>query len=812
MVVDYDDCRANLGELVGYYHGSVANRNEATTRLQLIDDLFFKCLGWSKRIDLQVEEPFGGEYADYVFSSSRRLLIVEAKKEGMYFEVPAGKERLEYSIPSLLRDSPALKAALDQAAGYCQTRGVPFGVVSNGHQLVVFVGTRNDGVPPLEGRALVFPSLEFMLEHFMDLWQALSKPGIEQKSLQARLLGDLIPELPPKPCTTVQSYPGVKDRNPLQVDMQILSDLIFEDLIGSRDLEPQFLEECYSQSGALSQYSLMSKSILQARYAALFDSEGPRPTAVPATNRNQVSPDILAQTLSRRPIILIGDVGAGKTTFLRKLIRVDAAALFENAITLYLDLGSQATLTMDLRAFVVEEVARQLREDHDIDIQERDFIRGVYHADLQRFNKGLYAPLREENLGLFREKEIQFLEEKLSNNEQHLKHSLEHVSKGRKKQIVVFLDNADQRDEDTQQAAFLIAQEIAEHWPTTVFVTLRPETFHRSARVGALSGYLPKVFTISPPRIDRVIEKRLEFALKLTSGELPIQALAANVGVDLDKLEAIINVFLDSLKCNRDLREFIDNIAAGNVRLALNLVQGFFGSGHVDTQKIANIYYKSGSYTIPLHEFVRAVMYGDAEYYDPESSPIANLFDVSQADPKEHFLLPALLALLSATESAQAEDGFVETARVYEHLQGLGYTPEQIDQAIVRGHRGKLIETAARRIPSPGQTMPQTLRATSVGIYHVSKLCRLFTYVDAVLIDTPIFDADIREDLRNFRSLDARLGNVEILRQYFDAQWKKVDSSRALFNWASVSADISSDIDRIRDAVDQAAARGRTIG
>lgn len=108
--------------------------------------------------------------------------------------------------------------------------------------------------------------------------------------------------------------------------------------------------------------------------------------------------------------------------------------------------------------------------------------------------------------------------------------------------------------------------------------------------------------------------------------------------------------------------------------------------------------------------------------------------------------------------------------------------------------------------------MPQTLRATSVGIYHVSKLCRLFTYVDAVLIDTPIFDADIREDLRNFRSLDARLGNVEILRQYFDAQWKKVDSSRALFNWASVSADISSDIDRIRDAVDQAAARGRTIG
>lgn len=153
---------------------------------------------------MEVEEPFGGEYADYVFSSSRRLLIVEAKKEGVYFEVPAGKDRLEYSIPSLSRDFPELKAALTQAAGYCQARGVPFGAVSNGHQVVAFVGTRNDGMPPMEGKALVFPSLDFMLEHFLDLWQALSKPGIEQKNLQARLLGDLIPEIPPKPCASIQ--------------------------------------------------------------------------------------------------------------------------------------------------------------------------------------------------------------------------------------------------------------------------------------------------------------------------------------------------------------------------------------------------------------------------------------------------------------------------------------------------------------------------------------------------------------------------------------------------------------------------------
>ena len=39
--------------------------------------------------------------------------------------------------------------------------------------------------------------------------------------------------------------------------------------------------------------------------------------------------------------------------------------------------------------------------------------------------------------------------------------------KGRKKQVVIFIDNTDQRSEQIQQEAFLISQEISENWPTT---------------------------------------------------------------------------------------------------------------------------------------------------------------------------------------------------------------------------------------------------------------------------------------------------------------------------------------------------------
>jgi GTPase SAR1 family protein len=753
--------------------------------------------------DVELEESYQGKFTDYTFKVPKRVLIVEAKKEGDYFDAPAGKNKLEYSIPSLSRDYPNLKAAIEQAVGYCQSRGVPFGAVSNGHQVVAFVATRLDGLPPLRGKALVFPSLDVMLSNFLELWNALSKPAIAQKKLQSRLVGDILPELPPKLSARISSYPGIKGRNELQTDLQIVSELVIEDIARSRELEPLFLERCYCQSGALSQHSLASKAILQARYAALFESSAPAPpTPVPSVNKKgEISPELLAKSLSRRPILLIGDVGVGKTTFIRHLIKVDAAALFANAITLYIDLGSQATMSLDLKAFIPKEITRQLREKYNIDSEEESLIYATYNLELQRFSeKSIYAKFREKDPTLYEIKKLELIEEKLANKEQHLSCVLQHIAKGRKKQIVVVLDNSDQRTEDTQQLAFLVSQELAERWPVTVFVALRPETFHRSKREGALSGYHPKAFTISPPRIDQVIEKRLRFAIKITKGEIPITSLPETTRINFTKLDKIIRIFLHSLN-NKELAEFIDNICGGNIRLALDLVKGFFGSGHIDTQTMLNIYDESGRYDISLHQFLRAVIFGDAEHYDPDQSPIANLFDASRYDPKEHFIMPLSIGIISSLEGASMQEGFVEIYKIYDQLQELRFTPEQIEIALIKGLKKKLIEAPARRIPQPGQTMPNTLRVTTIGRYHIERLCRFFTYLDAVIVDTPIFDANLYGFIHDVQNISDRLNRSEIFCQYLDAQWYEAfRDSRTWFDWSSVSVDIKIDIERIRVA------------
>jgi len=795
---DYEDCRKNLENLALWYKSEHSNMNEATTRLLLIDKLFFDCLGWDKK-DVKLEESENGEYSDYTFSATRRVLIVEAKKEGVYFDVPIERERIEYSLRSLSRDSANIRIAMEQVSGYCQQRGISYAVITNGHQLIAFVATKNDGTSPLDGKALVFSSIELMLSYFKELWNSLSKEGIMKKYLSHKLSGDKITNLPQKLSSSIQDYPGNRIRNIFQTDLQIVSELIFEDLTKAAELEKQFLEECYCQSGALSQYSLASKNILQARYTSLFDSDVSSPTTVSATSKRGLSSSILAESLSRRPILLIGDVGVGKTTFIRNLISVKANEIFENAITLYIDLGSQGTLSTTIKDFVLQDILRQLLEDYGVDINERNFIRGVYHKEIERFKKGIFGDLLESNPDRYKEKEIEFLEKNILNVEQHLKSSLEHIEKARQRQVVIIIDNADQRTEEVQQESFLIAQEFSEHWPATVFVALRPETFHHSMKQGVMSGYHPKAFTISPPRIDSVLKTRFNFALKISSGEIKIKSLREGTSIRLEKLSSIIKVFLYSLEKNEELLVFIDNISAGNVRIALDIVKGFFGSGHVDTEKIIKIYNETGRYLIPLHEFLRAVIYGDNEYYNPHiHNNIYNLFEISTNDNKEHFLLPLIIAILSSHNFKTETDGFIETSLVYQELQGLGYTPEQIDFAIIRGSSDKLIETAGRKIPKNNEDMPRSLRATTVGLYHLNNLINSFSYLDAVIVDTVILDKDIYDKILDVKDIEFRIERVETFKTYLDRAWAKVSKARSIFDWESKSVELFNNINYIK--------------
>ncbi|GAH62263.1 unnamed protein product, partial [marine sediment metagenome] len=259
--------------------------------------------------------------------------------------------------------------------------------------------------------------------------------------------------------------------------------------------------QCYCESGALSQYAVISKEILLARYSALFQQTTEGPSLAPVRTKKGLNPEFLAQSLSRRPILLIGDIGVGKTIFIKHLYKVRAPSVFANALVFYVDFGSRPIIEEDLKSVIANEIEGQLLEEYGINIYERNFVHGVLYRDLEEFEKGIHGDIREFAPETFRAKQVEYLEEKLSNKEQYLGLSLMHISKGWKKQLVVFLDNVDQRPHEFQEHAFLIGQSMAANWPVTVFISMRPETFYRSRVSGIISAYHPRAFTIAPPRV-----------------------------------------------------------------------------------------------------------------------------------------------------------------------------------------------------------------------------------------------------------------------------------------------------------------------
>ncbi len=257
-----------------------------------------------------------------------------------------------------------------------------------------------------------------------------------------------------------------------------------------------------------------------------------------------------------------------------------------------------------------------------------------------------------------------------------------------------------------------------------------------------MAAYQLRVFTVSPTRTDQVIGRRLAYARSQTQAVAQSAFFPANLSLSGDELEKYLDVLIKAFTENDDVKELVDNMSGGNLRLALQFLAAFVGSGYVSTARVLDVAETGRTYVVPLHEFLRSMIYGDYEHYDPKKSEICNLFDISQDDGREHFLLPMLLADMQVLGESLGGDGFVDAAELYQTAQAAGFAQEQVGAQIERAGRKRLLET-----PIGG---PATrLRITTVGAYMVKSMAQRFTHVDAMIVDTPITDISVSRRINN---------------------------------------------------------------
>jgi GTPase SAR1 family protein len=663
----------------------------------------------------------------------------------------------------------------------------------------------------LKGRALSIRSLQHFDAEFPVIWQCLSPDGLAAKRLTLLLTTGSTRSIPRKLSTQLGQFPSFRYKTDLQVNLRAIAELLLEDVISAEALRPQFYRECYCETGALSRDALVSQRILETRYAALFAADEDAPRLEPAAQvgtEPSLSNQILTEALARRPIVLLGDVGVGKTSFLQDLIYVRAEKEFARAVHIYIDLGAKAALEMDIRQFVIDEIERQLFSNYDVDIYEHNFVRGVYDLEVKRFRSSFRAIVYKSNKAKFDDQMAARIDELTGNKSEHLRRSLQHVALGRKRQIIIILDNADQRAIDVQQAAFIISQEFAQNWNALVFITARPQTFFQSKRAGTLAAYPHNVFTILPPRPELVIEKRLVFALKVAEGRISPDALQA-VRFSLGNMAVFLRALLYSLERNREITEILANITAGNIRAVVEFVRRFIGSPNVEAEKIVGIHEKTGKYIIPLHEFSKAAILGDYSHFFPESSLAMNLFDVESLDRREHFLSLMIVAFILSNDTPKDRDEFVRTAQIVEEMQSWRFLPDQTEKALRKLTNKRLIETTERitfeeDLAGLIGSMPEGFRATSIGAYHLRRWAGDFAYLDGMVFDTPIFDTDVRERMgENLGSFDIkhRYARTLMFRSYLSSTWEASGLRPHYLDWNETVRFGQSNFDSVQRAI-----------
>lgn len=791
------DGLAKLKSIIASFPADSPHWNEAENRFQFVDPLLTGCLGWERPdIRVEVSDELGGR-ADYALGQPPKA-ILEAKREAKLFEtLPVGTPTIVRKLQPLLHASKTFNEAVLQVLPYCMMHGSQLAVICNGPQLAIFQAL-TPGISPLEGECYFFNGFSQYVEYFALLWSLLSPEGVTENRAYRDLALHRHPRIPAKTSEAIQEPTRFRYRNDFQENLRALSSVLLEEVEDNPALKSSFYRDCYIRLEANSRHLLLSKNIISARYKRA-GNDGIMPTAIAMTSDESAKDtDALlrdiAPGLGSRPIVVIGDVGVGKTSFFENLYQSFDASQKEGTYYVHINLGIKANLSRDIKTFVLDEIPAVLKRDYGINIDSMDFAEAIYYSQLRDFDQSVKGALKEVDEMAYRRERIAFLAELIGKRDGHLQASLGHLARGRGKQIILVMDNADQREFLVQQEAFLIAQELAASRNMLVFVALRPSTFYQSKTVGALSGYQNKILTISPPPAEEVIEKRLTFAVRVAEGKISPAALSG-IRLQLGSVVSFLNATLRSIRMSDEIKAFLSNITGGNTRAVIELITAFCGSPNVDSRKIVDIEEKEGGYKVPLHEFTKHALLGEYAYYNSQSSFVAcNIFDVTEADPREHFLASLLISYLSSNLGLRNNDGFLNGSDIMREMAHHGFVEDQVRQNLRRLAAKRLIETPHahfRELSVPENEPPERFyfRATSIGNYHVRFWTGAFSFLDATSTDTPIFVESVRDQVARLASsfeIRDRYTKAVAFRQYLEDQWSTANIGANYYDFSAM--------------------------
>jgi hypothetical protein len=461
-----------------------------------------------------------------------------------------------------------------------------------------------------------------------------------------------------------------------------------------------------------------------------------------------------AKKLEDQVVLLVGSVGAGKSTFIDHLSIVALPEdLRSRTVWLRLNLNEAPLAVSEAYRWTATTMIEEFKLNFpSIDFDERVTIEKMFGAELSALKKGplsLLDPSSTEYLTRI----VDRLSELQGDPLTLAKGMARFLCTGGNRLLVVVLDNCDKRSRDEQLTMFQVAQWVRGQFRCLVVLPIRDVTFDLHRSDPPLDTALKQfVFRIEPPQFSDVLQGRVRLALNEMiraapqGGTLSFQ-LPNGIRVTYpaeDQALYLASMLRSLYAHDRFVRQVITGLAGRDVRKAMEIFLDFCMSGHIGEDEIYKIRFFDGQYVLPLSIVARVLLRMQRRFYDGDKGYLKNLVQCDPADSlPDHFVRLTLLHWFQKRLSIKGPagvNGFHRVSDMLSDLSALGHDGNRVRKELDYLLRAGCIVAEHLRVDQVSDE--DLIKITASGVVHLQLMANP-DYLAACAEDTAISDEEL---------------------------------------------------------------------
>lgn len=455
--------------------------------------------------------------------------------------------------------------------------------------------------------------------------------------------------------------------------------------------------------------------------------------------------DILREEESNNPIVIIGNVGSGKTTYIHHFFKVSLNKYeLQNWIdSIIIDLREYFPSQEKLKQHIYEKIDIELKNKYpefqkpDLELYEEIF------SDELLPDQHIYDALDESEAKKTKAMDIKKYKD---DRETFIKAGIRYIRRKYNKKIYIVLDNVDHHPIDIQKETFLFAKNLIFHIHSPIILTLRDYTLSLAYKHIELAAFQTRYLNLSQPDLYVLLEKRMKFVLekriktdfyqKFSNIKIKV-FLPTGVTVDTniyeleDRLKTILESFL-----SEKIIEILGSLSDRDMRILLHITRVALSSGYLyprerqqkderDEKKRRARYY----------DFIKSIMKGNNPCYFPneKTTVIVNLFENEKKDDVGNQLI--------RYRTLKAIDVFgdiVTVSHILKFMKSIGYPQDETGTVLNDFLNRGLIESPYHEGFDIDRHNIKFLRITKTGRYYLNKLVKEISYIEEIKFSTYI--------------------------------------------------------------------------